>query len=79
MKPYQKYLLGLGMAGSLHLTACTTQTNTNTETMTTAQQAQQQVSEDVHSYAEPTKAVARHLDLDIAVNFDSKTIRGTAS
>jgi leukotriene-A4 hydrolase len=79
MKPYQKYLLGLGMAGSLSLTACTTQNTTNTETMTTAEQAQQQVSEDVHSYAEPTKAVARHLDLDIAVNFDSKTISGTAS
>ncbi|MEJ8756675.1 M1 family metallopeptidase [Pontibacter sp. H259] len=79
MKPYQKYLLGLGLAGSLHLTACTTKTPANTETMTTAQQAQDQPSEDVHSYAEPTKAVARHLDLDIAVNFDTKTISGTAS
>ncbi|WP_235925736.1 M1 family metallopeptidase [Pontibacter burrus] len=79
MKPYQQYLLGLGLAGSLCLPACTTQTNTNTETMTTAQQAQNQISEDVHSYAEPTKAVARHLDLDIAVNFDTKTLSGTAS
>lgn len=79
MNPYQKYLLGLGLAGSLCLPACTNQTTPNNETMTTAQQAQNQVSEDVHSYAAPTKAVARHLDLDIAVDFISKTISGTAS
>ena len=79
MNPYQKYLLGLGLAGSLYLPACTTNTTTHNETMTTAQQAQSQQSEDVHSYAEPTKAVAQHLDLNIAVNFDSKTISGTAS
>ncbi len=79
MKPYKKFLLGLGMAGSLHLTACTSQNTTETETMNTAQQAQGQLPEDVHSYAEPAKAVARHLDLEIAVNFDTKTISGKAT
>src|SRR5690606_10822224 len=35
--------------------------------------------DDVHSFAKPAEAVARHLDLDIAVNFDQKTISGRAS
>ena len=34
---------------------------------------------DVHSYANPEKAVVKHLDLDIIVNFDSKIISGVAS
>ncbi|WP_114781569.1 M1 family metallopeptidase [Botryobacter ruber] len=35
--------------------------------------------EDVHSFAKPTEAVARHLDLDINVNFDEKVISGRAT
>ncbi|WP_255474155.1 M1 family metallopeptidase [Pontibacter qinzhouensis] len=34
---------------------------------------------DVHSFARPTEAVAKHLDLDIAVNFDQKIISGRAT
>lgn len=34
---------------------------------------------DEHSYAEPENAVVRHLNLDIAVNFDNETIFGKAS
>ncbi|AWI26313.1 hydrolase/aminopeptidase [Flavobacterium pallidum] len=34
---------------------------------------------DDHSFSEPTKAVAKHLDLDINVNFDNRTISGKAS
>ncbi len=34
---------------------------------------------DVHSYARPTEAVARHLDLDITVDFDTQTLHGTAT
>jgi leukotriene-A4 hydrolase len=34
---------------------------------------------DEHSFAEPNKAVAKHLDLDIKVDFDTKTISGKAS
>ena len=33
---------------------------------------------DVHSYARPAEAVVKHLDLDITVNFNSKTISGQA-
>lgn len=34
---------------------------------------------DDHSFADPKNAVVKHLDLDISVNFDSKTISGKAS
>ncbi|RAU83499.1 aminopeptidase [Pontibacter arcticus] len=47
--------------------------------MTTEQKALETASADVHSYARPAEAVAKHLDLDIAVDFNSKTISGTAS
>lgn len=34
---------------------------------------------DEHSYAEPEKAVVKHLDLEISVDFDTQTISGKAS
>lgn len=34
---------------------------------------------DTHSYAKPNEAVAKHLQLDIDVNFDQKNISGTAT
>lgn len=34
---------------------------------------------DTHSYAKPNEAVAKHLQLDIDVNFDQKLISGTAT
>ncbi len=34
--------------------------------------------EDTHSFANPTKAFATHLDLVIAVDFDTKTLSGKA-
>ena len=79
MKTYQKYLLGLGVAGSLHLSACTSQNKNEEKTMTTAEKAQVQLPEDVHSYAKPAEAVAKHLDLNIAVDFTNKILSGTAA
>ncbi|MEJ7694490.1 M1 family metallopeptidase [Daejeonella sp.] len=35
--------------------------------------------EDVHSFADPSKAIVKHLDLDIKVDFDTKLISGKAS
>jgi leukotriene-A4 hydrolase len=67
------------LAGSLQLGACSTQTPSSDETMTTEQQGMANAPADVHSYAKPAEAVARHLDLDIAVNFDQKVISGKAS
>ncbi|GAB4410470.1 MAG: M1 family metallopeptidase [Bacteroidia bacterium] len=33
---------------------------------------------DPHSYARPSEAVVKHLDLDLAVDFDARVLRGTA-
>jgi leukotriene-A4 hydrolase len=48
------------------------------------EQAKKQITElktvkDEHSFSEPSKAIAKHLDLDINVNFDTQTISGKAS
>ena len=37
------------------------------------------ISKDSHSYARPTEAVVKHLDLDITVHFDEQSISGIAS
>jgi len=47
--------------------------------MTSAQNTAVPAPADAHSYARPTEAIALHLDLDIVVDFDSKTISGLAS
>lgn len=38
-----------------------------------------QYANDTHSYAKPNEAVAKHLDLDITVDFEQKNIKGTAT
>ncbi|WP_246597012.1 M1 family metallopeptidase [Pontibacter aydingkolensis] len=67
------------MAGALQLASCTSQPTSDGETMTSEQTATEKLPADVHSYAQPAEAVTKHLDLDIDVNFDQKTISGTAS
>ncbi|MHC2992325.1 aminopeptidase [Pontibacter sp. HJ8] len=47
--------------------------------MTTQEQDIAKAPVDVHSFAKPAEAVARHLDLDIAVSFDQKVISGKAT
>ncbi|PRY12020.1 leukotriene A-4 hydrolase/aminopeptidase [Pontibacter ummariensis] len=47
--------------------------------MTQAQSDLAMAAADAHSYAKPTEAVARHLDLDLDVNFDQKILSGTAA
>jgi leukotriene-A4 hydrolase len=37
------------------------------------------IVEDAHSFSKPNEAVAKHLDLDIKVDFDTQTISGKAS
>lgn len=39
----------------------------------------QPVAPDIHSYSTPNVVRARHLDLDLAVHFDRKTLDGTAT
>ena len=38
-----------------------------------------QKAKDTHSFARPNEAFVRHLDLDIEVSFDKKSISGTAT
>ncbi|RDV14042.1 M1 family peptidase [Pontibacter diazotrophicus] len=47
--------------------------------MTEEQSAVEAAPVDVHSYARPAEAVAQHLDLNIAVNFDQKVLSGRAA
>ncbi|MFD2515608.1 M1 family metallopeptidase, partial [Pontibacter locisalis] len=79
MKLYRRCLLGLSVAGSLQFASCTSQPTKDDQNMTTEQSALERMSGDVHSYAQPAEAVAKHLDLDIDVNFDQKVLSGTAS
>lgn len=39
----------------------------------------QKFANDVHSYANPNDTIVRHVDLDWAVSFDEKTIKGAAT
>ena len=41
--------------------------------------AKKEIVKDVHSYSNPAEAVAKHLDLDIKVDFDTQTISGKAT
>jgi leukotriene-A4 hydrolase len=41
--------------------------------------AEKAVVKDIHSYAKPEEAVVKHLDLEIAVDFDTQSISGKAS
>ncbi|GAB3531398.1 M1 family metallopeptidase [Pontibacter brevis] len=79
MNVYLRCLLGLGMAGSLQLASCSTQPSNENMTMTKEQRAAEAAPDDVHSYARPAEAVAKHLDLDIAVDFDRKVLSGRAA
>ncbi|SFU42558.1 leukotriene A-4 hydrolase/aminopeptidase [Pontibacter akesuensis] len=78
MRFYHHCLLSLGVVASLHLASCSTTTNEK-ETMTTEQTALDNVAVDVHSFANPAEAVAKHLDLNIDVKFDRKILSGTAA
>lgn len=44
-----------------------------------AQQTHMELVKDAHSFSNPNEAIARHLDLDIKVDFDTQTISGKAS
>ena len=71
--------MGLSMAGSLPFASCSTQSHTQDQPMTQEQNAETAAPADVHSYAQPAEAVARHLDLDLAVDFANKTLSGQAA
>ncbi|WP_317175518.1 M1 family metallopeptidase [Pontibacter beigongshangensis] len=78
MKLHQTFLLGLSLAGTVQLVSCNSKTSNENQTMKTEQEIERE-STDVHSFARPTEAVTKHLDLDIDVNFDQKVISGRAT
>ncbi|MFD2999182.1 M1 family metallopeptidase [Pontibacter toksunensis] len=79
MNVYLRCILGLGVAGSLQLASCSTQPAKDDLSMTKEQSAAEAAPVDVHSYAKPAEAVAKHLDLDIAVDFEQKVLSGQAA
>lgn len=49
------------------------------ETITNSTPSKQEITKDEHSFSKPGEAIAKHLDLDIKVDFDTKSISGKAS
>jgi leukotriene-A4 hydrolase len=75
----QKYLirfLSLTLMTSLGLWSCREQTKQSEMMIQSTHTSQAPVDE--HSYSRPAEAVVRHLDLDIRVDFTTKTIAGEA-
>ncbi|WP_237586915.1 M1 family metallopeptidase [Pontibacter russatus] len=79
MNVYSRFLLGLSVAGTLQLVSCSTQLTNQDQTMTNEQSTPASAPADVHSYARPAEAVAKHLDLDLTVDFDRKALTGQAT
>jgi leukotriene A-4 hydrolase/aminopeptidase len=69
----------LGLAGSLQFASCSSHTTQENLTMTKEESAAEAASADVHSYSKTAEAVAKHLDLNIAVDFEQSVLRGQAS
>ena len=71
-------LLALSCA-ALTLTACNRGVESEAATTPVAPKVAKSGDVDEHSYAEPDKVVIDDLALDIALDFDAKTIAGTAT
>lgn len=61
----------------MSITACQQPDTTNTSAVNNKSEAEKPF-DDPHSYADPSVAVVKHLDLDIKVDFASKLLTGTA-
>ena len=49
------------------------------ETHINSESTSQKYAKEIHSFARPNESVIKHLDLNITVDFDSETVRGTAT
>src|SRR6478735_8075884 len=68
------------VAAALALVVCSCQTKTEKQkTMDQTTISQTSVAKDTHSYANPEAVAVKHLDLNIEVSFEQKTIKGTAT
>lgn len=71
-------ILALPLLASLMMTACNSETSAPTAPAAKAKPAVA-APIDEHSYAEPDKVAVGDLALDLAMDFDSKTLAGTAT
>lgn len=72
-------LSALALSASLLMTACNSETPPPTAPAQAAKPAAASQSIDEHSYAEPTRVAIADLALDLAIDFDKKTLGGTAT
>jgi leukotriene-A4 hydrolase len=64
---------------SLFIMACQDTTNNINQTQSNNHNSKADETRDVHSYANPDQVRVRHVDLDLEVLFDRKTLKGTST
>ena len=72
-------ILALPLIATLMMTACNSDTATPVTPVTKPKTAASAATVDEHSYAEPAKVAIKDLTLDLKVDFDTKTLSGTAT
>ncbi|GAA4786826.1 M1 family metallopeptidase [Lysobacter hankyongensis] len=72
-------ILALPLLATLMMTACNSETATPTTPAAKPKTAASVATIDEHSYAEPTKVAIKDLTLDLKLDFDTKTLSGTAT
>jgi leukotriene-A4 hydrolase len=64
---------------SLFIMACQDTTNNITQTQSNNHNSKSEEARDMHSYANPDQVRVRHVDLDLEVLFDRKTLKGAST
>jgi leukotriene-A4 hydrolase len=72
-------ILALPLIATLMMTACNSDTATPVTPAAKPKAAASAATVDEHSYAEPAKVAIKDLTLDLKVDFDTKTLSGTAT
>lgn len=72
-------ILALPLIATLMMTACNSDTATPVTPAAKPKAAASAATIDEHSYAEPAKVAIKDLTLDLKVDFDTKTLSGTAT
>jgi leukotriene-A4 hydrolase len=72
-------ILALPLIATLMMTACNSDTATPVTPAAKPKAAASTATIDEHSYAEPAKVAIKDLTLDLKVDFDTKTLSGTAT
>lgn len=72
-------ILALPLLATLMMTACNSETATPMTPAAKPKPAESVATIDEHSYAEPAKVAIKDLTLDLKLDFDTKTLSGTAT